>query len=103
MKFLVWNPDNETRADARVIEAVDPRSAAQEFVERKWTSDDGESVDVKVLVPGAPKARLYTVDVDFDPTFTAMLVGRADAEDNEADEEREARLLAKEVSHGRAG
>jgi len=103
VKFLVWSPDNETRASARVIDADDPRSAAQEFVERKWTPDDGESIDVKVLVPGAPKARLYTVDVDFDPTFTAMLVGRRDAEVSEADLEREARLLAKEVSHGTAG
>jgi hypothetical protein len=93
MKFLVWRPGMETRRDARAIEAGDPQEAARDFVERKWEPDDGECIEVKVLTPGAPHARIYHVDVDFDPSFSAMLIGRTDAEPDDADPEREARLL----------
>lgn len=72
MKFLVWDPLNESRETAHTFEAAHPEYAVEE-----WAEDDAQSgepfqgfVDVLVLKDGDSEPTKLRVHVDYSRDYT---------------------------------
>lgn len=70
MKFLCWDDDNETRKDAKTLEANAADEAAELFAEDAHHDEPFDSIDVKVKGP-VGKSVVIRVDVDWSPIFKA--------------------------------
>lgn len=71
MRYKVWNPDEEGEEDALITMAASPEFAAEEYASQVFSPGYSDSFELMVTNEDGEQFEV-TVDVDFEPTFTAF-------------------------------